>query len=279
MKLNLKGVTLKIDWLMLLFPLIAALLGEGRTSLVLLVSLAAHESAHLVMARAANVALRSIRLTPFGGMAEMENPYLIPPGRLIAVAIAGPVANLLVLLTGAALCQWGVLPPLLAVEILHVNATLLLFNLFPALPLDGGRILWALLSTYLSRERALRIALWAGRVLAGLLIALAILGFAVSRKVNLSLLFAAAFILASSRDELNALANSRVQALLSGLRPIARPTPAEIIAVDAALSPREALLTARPEKISIFAVYQNGRLKQLVDEQTLLDQLTAQGDT
>lgn len=271
MKIKLKNTVLQVDPLMLLFPIIAALLGEGAMAASLLIALTAHEFSHWVAARALGIALPLIRLTPFGGMAKLGNPYAAPPLRLAAVAAAGPAAHLLLIPLGAALCHWGLLPPTLLAQWLNVNLLLMLFNLLPALPLDGGRILWALLSLRWPKERALKWCVWSGRILAAGLVLLALWGAIVQRQVNLSPLFAALFILSSGSDEREALSNSRVQSLLSGLRPLSHPTPAELIAVEASTSPDEALRAAHSDRPCIYAVYQSGHLLRLVDEQTMLD--------
>lgn len=273
MKLTLKKTSLRFDLLTLLFPCAAILLGEGRAAAMLAGAVVIHESAHLAMARAVHVCISSVRITPFGGMAQIENLYAVPAPRLAAVAAAGPAANLLAILIASALISHHLLSPLTALEWIQTNAALMLFNLLPALPLDGGRLLWAMLSMRLSRSRALQIAVWSGRILAGSLVALAAWGFITKGRCNLSLLFAAVFILVSSKDDQEALANSRALTLLQGLRPIAQPTTAELIAIDASTPPRDALCAARADRISLFVVYQSGRLSQIVDEQSLLDRL------
>lgn len=273
MKLTLQNTVLRFDLLTLLFPCAAILLGERRVAAALALAVAAHELAHLAAARAVHAVIASIRITPFGGMMQIDNLYAVPAPRLVAIAVAGPAANLLMMLVGSALYHASLLSPLIALEWIQTNAALMLFNLLPALPLDGGRLLWALLSLRLSRVRALKIAVFSGRVLAGILVALTAWGFAVRGQCNLSLLFAAVFILVSSKDDQEAMANSRALTLLHGLRPIAKPTPADLIAIDASTPPRDALFAARPDRVALFAVYQSGRLSQIIDEQALLDRL------
>ena len=71
-----------------------------------------------------------------------------------------------------ALTHWRVLSPMFALQILQANLILMLFNLLPALPLDGGRTLYALLSPVIGRERAVETGILMGRILAGLMLAL-----------------------------------------------------------------------------------------------------------
>ena len=135
---------------MLLFPLVAALLGEGLGAGMLFGSLLIHEFAHAAAAHVLHVAMSEIRLTPFGGAARIENPYAVSAPRVFAVAAAGPAANLLALLAcGAMRPLWPAAP---LAELMRVNGMLMAFNLLPALPLDGGRMTYALLSAKLAEN-------------------------------------------------------------------------------------------------------------------------------
>ena len=103
MRIKVLGAMWQIDPLMLLFPILAALLGEGASAAALIASLFVHELAHAAAARLLHVGMSSVRLTPFGGMSRIENPYAISAPRVFAVAAAGPAANLLALLACGAL--------------------------------------------------------------------------------------------------------------------------------------------------------------------------------
>lgn len=270
MQIRLRTLTLHIDWLMLLFPVMALLLNCGRQTALLLMSLTLHEFAHWVAARALRVGMSSIRLTPFGGLSLLENPYSFSAAKLCVIAAAGPAANCLLLLGTTFLLQWTQIPDSLLIDLAAVNTLLMLFNLLPALPLDGGRILYGILSRFISPDSALRICLWAGRILAALLYLLAACGFARYGRLNLSILFAATFILASAADERKALNGSRVGNMLNASRPISAPTPADLIAIDAACPPLTALRAARPGRITLFAIYENDLLREITDDRTLM---------
>ena len=91
---------LSVHPLALLFPILAARLGEAADMVALAAGLVAHEGAHLAAARCLGVGVSALRLMPFGAAIEMENPYALSPGRLFAVAAAGPAASgLMTLLT------------------------------------------------------------------------------------------------------------------------------------------------------------------------------------
>lgn len=133
-----------------------------------------HELGHVFTARHFGVRVPRILLLPIGGMAEFER---IPrePRTEILIALAGPAVNLVLLLALAALVGW---PPTLLVlnvpfhwgELAHtlivMNGVMLAFNLIPVFPMDGGRVLRAVLSRRMPYLRATRWAAHVAKVLA-----------------------------------------------------------------------------------------------------------------
>jgi Zn-dependent protease/CBS domain-containing protein len=158
----------------------ATYVGEGpdaaMANLVFLVLLfacvLAHEFGHIFTARAFGVATPDVTLLPIGGVARLER---IPeePREELLIAIAGPLVNVviafgLVLVAGAHL-KAGDLTVMdtanvsLVDRLAAVNLFLALFNLIPAFPMDGGRVLRALLATRLGFVRATEIAAFVGQ--------------------------------------------------------------------------------------------------------------------
>jgi Zn-dependent protease/CBS domain-containing protein len=109
-----------------------------------------HELGHAVVARATGLPMRGITLFIFGGVAEMTEEPKSAGGEFV-MAIAGPVVS--AILGGVFLLLWAVgsaaswpEPALVAFKYLGaINVMLLLFNLVPAFPLDGGRVLRSIL--------------------------------------------------------------------------------------------------------------------------------------
>ena len=178
-----------------------------------------HELGHALAARGFGVRTRDIVLYPFGGIARLEN---IPAGRPeLLIALAGPAVNLvlallLVLVLGAGLFssislddfnQRLLTPADLLLRILLINGMLLFFNLIPAFPMDGGRVLRAGLALALSEERATVIAAAVGQGIAILF------GLAGLVAVNLPLMFIALFVFLGATQEA---AFFRQRALLRG---------------------------------------------------------------
>lgn len=152
------------------------------STLLLFLCVTLHEFGHSLTAQRYGIATRDITLYPIGGVASLER---IPdkPGEELRIAIAGPVVNVVIavalLAVGAALPgdaltgigtmvdrirdgDWGVIVPYLALT----NLWLALFNLLPAFPMDGGRILRAFLAHRLPHRRATTIAVGIGQAMA-----------------------------------------------------------------------------------------------------------------
>jgi Zn-dependent protease len=170
------GIDLRIHpiWLLLLGVLVLA--GGSLAfwlTIVLLGVVVLHELGHSLVAKHYGVRVLDITLWPLGGMARMES---IPEDTRIetAIALAGPLVNFLLAGLSLPVLFAGGMPAYLAQQFLVVNLILGTFNLVPAFPMDGGRVLRAFLGRngdwVGATERAVKI----GRVCA---IAMIVLGF------------------------------------------------------------------------------------------------------
>jgi stage IV sporulation protein FB len=135
-----------------------------------------HEFGHILMARRFGVRTPDVILLPIGGLARLERMPEEPRQELL-IALAGPAVTLAIAVTlylvlwlsGAELNVQDLsrvdrLPLLEALMV--VNVMLLLFNLIPAFPMDGGRVLRAILASRIGMRRATRIAASVGQALA-----------------------------------------------------------------------------------------------------------------
>jgi len=141
-----------------------------------------HEFGHIVAARRYGIRTPDVTVLPIGGVASLER---MPdkPSQEIVVALAGPAVNLvialvLVVVLGARfdltqVAQLEQAQSTLTGRLAAANVALLVFNLIPAFPMDGGRVLRALLATGLGYTRATRVAASIGQ---GLAVVLAIVG-------------------------------------------------------------------------------------------------------
>ena len=150
------------------------------TALGLFVGVLLHELGHSWTARRYGITITSITLWIFGGMARMED---LPEDWNVElyVALAGPAMSVLV--GAACYASLFVLPaqPILVVvvgSLAVINVTLAIFNLVPAFPMDGGRVLRALLARSRPYAEATRTAATVGKFMAVLIAVLAVLAFA-----------------------------------------------------------------------------------------------------
>ncbi|MCX5193320.1 site-2 protease family protein [Streptomyces sp. NBC_00249] len=196
------GVPLRMHWSV---PLLAVLLayGLGRQALpalapgrsdavyafasvvgaaLLMASLLLHETAHAATARRRKISVQDVTLWALGGMTRMGRPQTAAAA--FAVAISGPLTSLAIggVALGAgiglnALLGWPV-PAAVLVWLGWANLFLGVFNLLPAAPLDGGRVLQALLWWRTGdRQRADRAASRSGQVIGVLLAAVGWISF------------------------------------------------------------------------------------------------------
>jgi Zn-dependent protease len=153
--------------------------------LALFLCVTLHELGHGLAARFYGIPVREIILLPLGGVALLgRNPS--KPLHELVIALAGPLVNvviavLLLLVTGAGVALGGLdsttlmdanQPPsvgLLLIWLLQANIALVIFNMIPAFPLDGGRVLRAVLAMVMPAQRATAIATMIGQGLAVLL--------------------------------------------------------------------------------------------------------------
>jgi Zn-dependent protease len=142
--------------------------------LLLYVSVLVHELAHSVVARGYGLPVRRILLYPLGGISEIEREAPTP-GREFAVAAAGPGLSLVLGAIGWGLfqvCDHGVGGALIE-QLMWANLLVGLFNLLPGLPLDGGRMLRAVIWKFTGKPTSATIAAaWVGRILALALLAI-----------------------------------------------------------------------------------------------------------
>ncbi|QXD15115.1 site-2 protease family protein [Rhodocaloribacter litoris] len=170
-----------------------------------------HELGHALAARHFGIGTRDITMYPIGGVARLERIPRVPAHEFW-IAVAGPAVNLGLaagffvfnLLTGRPLSIDALLPPRTTIPgmLMWVNLLLAGFNLLPAFPMDGGRVLRAWLAARLPYHRATRIAAWIGQAMAILFGLAGLLDF------NPVLVFIGLFVFLGARQEVRAVAET-----------------------------------------------------------------------
>ena len=177
-----------------------------------------HEFGHILMARKYGVGTQDVILTPIGGMARLHKMPEKPKNEF-AVSIAGPLVNVVIAALLSPSLLYFPMSDLLALEdvnlifdgpkyfiriLIIANLVLVGFNLIPAFPLDGGRMLRAGLSFKFGRRRGTRIAAIIGKILA---VGLFAIGIYISTP---SFAFIGVFIFVMASIEYKAIANEDV---------------------------------------------------------------------
>ena len=190
-----------------LLLLVAVLLitGHGGNFTAVFFIFFIHEMSHILTARMLKMKVDEIELLPFGGAIKIQSMFELNPRHEILAAAAGPLSNILLLLLYFGGIQMGWIPSSArSPEFVNYNLLLAGFNLLPALPLDGGRILRAVLARQMGLKRATQIASNMGLLLALILATAGLYGFYYD-VFNYSLFVLAGFLLYSAvREKRNA---------------------------------------------------------------------------
>ena len=178
---RIAGVNIRVHVSFLLLVVLLLPIGPGASAataaaeaawiFLVFACVVVHELAHCVVAQRRGIVVKDVLLLPIGGVSELES---VPddPRLELAISAAGPLTSLGIgvvaagagLAIGTAVWPPALLGGSLLARVAWMNVLLGGFNLLPALPLDGGRILRAGLSLGLGRSRATRISASVGRI-------------------------------------------------------------------------------------------------------------------
>ncbi|MDD4168827.1 MAG: M50 family metallopeptidase [Desulfotomaculaceae bacterium] len=139
---------------------VAGVLGKGLIAFIVVLL---HELGHVAMARRLGVHVSDVELLPFGGVSRMGGEVVSDPSKEVYVALAGPATNLFLVGIGTVLKNHGLLNNDLGLFFLNCNLIMAVFNLIPALPLDGGRAFRAYLARRTGFSKATYQAAWWGQ--------------------------------------------------------------------------------------------------------------------
>ena len=235
-----------------------------------------HELGHALMALRFGIKTRDITLLPIGGVARLERMPKEPLQEL-AVALAGPAVNVVIAaLIAAGLALTGSYQGFTAEAILNgsmlerlmiVNIFLVLFNLLPAFPMDGGRALRAILATRLGPLRATQIAANVGQ---GMAVIFGLLGLL----TNPFLVLIALFVWVGAAQEA---AMAQAEATLGDV-PVERATIRQFYAVheDDLLAKVSQLGLATPQR-DFPVLDDHGRVRGMLTREGLIQALRAGG--
>ena len=184
---RVRGIPIQVHWTFLILIVWVVMIHASRgaglleifdgVALVLAVfgCVVLHELGHALTAQRYGISTKDITLLPIGGVARLERLPEKPQEEFL-VAVAGPAVNVVIAaVLWLALAAAGRLEPIAAVvdvrggfvgQLMWINVLLVLFNLLPAFPMDGGRVLRSLLAIRLGHSRATAIAATVGQMMA-----------------------------------------------------------------------------------------------------------------
>lgn len=186
---------------LMVFIGISILTGTFVQLFIILVIVIIHELGHFFAARLFGWQIDKIMLWAFGGILQTDEYTTRPIKEEIIVTLCGPLQHVLVFCL-AYLLYWSIgLPASLLEEIIHFNLIILLFNLLPIYPLDGGRICFALLSAGLPYRQAYRSVLFFSLIVAIALVLLQLYLYPFTFTATLLLLFLIIELMKYRRNE------------------------------------------------------------------------------
>lgn len=238
------------------------LLGGGPEIMLGLGCVFLHEMGHAAAAVALGAGVESVEIAPFGGVARLRGLERMSPLRAACIALAGPLTSLLLAAICGALAyalpgQAGLLA-----QGMKLNLTLLVFNLLPAYPMDGGRVLCALMQRRAGVVRAQRVTAGLGLALGITMMLAGIVSVRFIGKVNLTLLLAGGYLCAAACRARRETPLSYLQMLLGRERELERRRvlPVRTVAVREDTADAEVLARLQPGAL-YRVVYLDGEMR------------------
>ncbi len=268
------GIDLFVHWSFLLLPVFVFFAGrhDGLASAVLDVGVVLavfgcvllHELGHALAARGFGIGTRDITLYPIGGVARLDR-MSERPFEEIVIAVAGPLVNVVIaagllvglnlvnLVPSADVLDTGTLAEVFVAKVLLSNVALVIFNMIPAFPMDGGRVLRAVLAMGLGRVRATEVAVGVAKVFALLFVFVSFTNYG-----SPMLLFIAPLIVLAGWQEL-AMVRARERFLADREEPLtARPVPDDYVPTARPVDPDFTGFAFDP-RLGLWVQWQHGR--------------------
>ena len=281
MTLRVGNCRIRAHPLLPLLLIVGALSGMGERLLPSLTALALHEAGHLIAARWLRLRVEEMEITPLGGLMTVANLKEASPLRRFLLAAAGPLANLAGIILAPFLYRRGVIPFELTGTFIHANLTLLLINLLPALPLDGGQMLRIGLNRiFPGRETAKGMMLTSSVI--GLLLCCLTLIFALQGKLVFAPAFAGLYLLYAAAVEGRHGTAKYITSLIARRQKLERQMvlPVETVAAGAEMPVRSLLGRLTPGKYHMIHVLSPDGMTRMgvIEEKTFCEAILSRHD-
>jgi len=236
-----------------------------------------HELGHVAAAKSFGWRVTEVRLLPFGGVAVTDEASNVPAKEELIVALCGPLQNLWMAGFALLMKQAGVGDPEWWIYFLQANAMIGMFNLLPVLPLDGGKVMHALLSYAVSYHRALTVCTWISLLLSIMVVTASLVRIS-GGGIHANLLIIGLFLFYSNWYGYKHFSYQFLRFLVSRQRRFGHPSPAY---PDRPTSPLLVGSHARPMDVFrmlmreryhyIYVTGKDGALLQVLPEEKLLE--------
>ena len=191
----------KVHPLFIAYMLLLIFMGQIASVFIYFICVIVHELAHSFVAKKLGYQLEKLSLMPYGVCLNYNTNCFFNNDE-IYIAIAGPIANACLAILTTAL--WWLFPELYAItyQFCFANLVMLVFNVLPCYPLDGGRVLVSFLSQKLTRQKSIKIALLFNIAISFVFVFTFIIGVFYG-KYNFNLIIIALFLIGGIIDPKN----------------------------------------------------------------------------
>lgn len=145
---KIRDINIKINIFMLVMFIFYSLCGYFFETSIMVLSILIHEIFHSIAARKYGIKISEVEIFPFGGIAKFENIRTITPKEEIIICAIGPLSNLIIIILFLSLRVFY-FDSYLIDYIIKVNKVIFIINVLPIFPLDGGKIVRAILSLFI----------------------------------------------------------------------------------------------------------------------------------
>lgn len=248
MRFRIGRLPVFVHLLLPLAMLLMAYMGAARGCLLAFCCVLLHELGHLIAATALGAQVLSLELMPLGGVLHIGGLYRLARIQVLIIAAAGPLISLLAVIAAM------LFPDVFSFQFAWINLLLFAFNLLPGMPMDGGRMLAALLRKPLGIRRSVRIAARIGQWIGLLLLGTAVVQMLSGRGIPIPVLMMGVYLLACASKETKHCDTSAVEdvsRILDSGR-FRQSLPVQALFCDDTISKDEILRTFRPDRCTLL---------------------------
>ncbi|WIV10606.1 M50 family metallopeptidase [Proteiniborus sp. MB09-C3] len=275
--LKIKNISIKVNIFMLIVFALYFMLGYFIEVLVIVFTVLIHEISHSLAARKCGFEINEIEIFPFGGIARFEYMKTIYPKEEIFICAIGPLSNFAVMIVFMGLKSLY-FDNYLFDYIIKINKLMFIINIFPVFPLDGGKIIRAVLSLFIGYKSSTTKLSYITYMLCTIIILYDILNGLIGDGTSLSLI--AVFTIIAAKKEREMAAFAFIKSITGKTNEINRKKKmkAHLLVCIKTINIKEALDCFLPNRYHIFIIIKsNGETIGTITESQLLEGIYSYG--